>query len=154
VYADITWVGYTGNSVPIEIANDFNVIVKGRDAALQLVQERFKNNEAVYGYQVDDACRNVVAAAGKSDLFIHRTGHNITTELHGPGTNMDNYETKDTRQILPGTSFSIEPGLYAEGGIGMRTEIDVVVHLDGTVHVPTMPIQESILPLLADDWKV
>ena len=66
---------------------------------------------------------------------------------------MDDYETHDTRQLLPGTMFSIEPGIYIPGVLGMRTEIDVVIQHDGTVHVPSSPLQTSILPLLADEWK-
>lgn len=153
VFADITWMGYTADTVPEEIERDFQTMAAGRNAGLQLVMDRFANHQPVYGFEVDDACRAVIDRAGRGELFIHRTGHNITTELHGPGANIDNYETKDTRVLLPGMSFSIEPGLYDTNGIGMRTEIDVVIHHDGTVHVPTMPIQEAVLPLLADHWN-
>jgi Xaa-Pro aminopeptidase len=85
--------------------------------------------------------------------FIHRTGHNITTEIHGPGVNMDDYETHDTRLLLPGTSFSIEPGIYLPDMLGLRTEIDVVILRDGTVTIPSSPLQASLLPLLSDDWE-
>jgi len=81
-------------------------------------------------------------------MYIHRTGHNITDDVHGPGANMDDFETHDTRRVLPGTSFSIEPGLYENGVLGLRTELDVVIDLDGTVLVPSEPIQQAILPLL------
>lgn len=153
VYADLTWVGYTGVAIPEDVARSFAMIVEGRDAALALVSERFAAGTPVHGYEVDDACRSVIAAAGMGSAFIHRTGHNITTEVHGPGVNMDNYETHDTRHILPGTMFSIEPGVYIPDMLGLRTEIDVVITRDGSVTVPSAPLQTTILPLLADVWE-
>jgi Xaa-Pro aminopeptidase len=153
VYADLTWVGYTGVAIPSDVARSFDMIVNGRNAALALVAERFRAGAPVYGYEVDDACRSVIAAAGMGSAFIHRTGHNIASEVHGPGANMDNYETHDTRRLLPGTMFSIEPGVYIADVLGLRTEIDVVITRDGSVTVPSSPMQTSILPLLADVWE-
>jgi Xaa-Pro aminopeptidase len=152
-YADLSWVGYTGVAIPADVASTFGIIVNARNAALAIVNERYRAGKPVYGYEVDRACRAVVEAAGMGSHFIHRTGHNITTEIHGPGVNMDDYETHDTRNILPGTMFSIEPGLDIPGVLGMRTEIDVVVQHDGLVTVPSSPLQTSVLPLLADEWQ-
>lgn len=152
VYADITWVGYTGATVPTDVDASFRVIAAARDAAIELVKTRFAAGEPVMGCEVDRVCRDVVEHAGLGAAFIHRTGHNISTEVHGPGANMDDFETHDTRKILPGTTFSIEPGVYFPNSLGLRTEIDVVVGLDGTVTIPSEPIQHSILPLLSDTW--
>lgn len=153
VYADITWVGYTGTDVPTDIAASFGVIVNARNAALNLVKERFAAKVPVYGYELDNACRNVVKGAGLESRFIHRTGHNITHEVHGPGANLDDYETHDTRRIIPGTSFSIEPGIYVENLLGLRTEIDVVITHSSEVLVPTEPIQQEILALGTNHWR-
>lgn len=150
IYADITWVGFTGSEVPSDVAERFDAIVRGRDAASALVTARFAAGAHIYGYEVDRACRDVIEAAGLGHLFIHRTGHSITHEVHGPGTNMDDFETHDTRRILPGTSFSIEPGVYEDGVLGLRTEIDIVIDHDGTVLIPSAPVQQVILPLLHD----
>jgi Xaa-Pro aminopeptidase len=91
----------------------------------------------------------VIVEAGMGHAFIHRTGHNITTQVHGPGVNMDDFETHDTRRILPGTSFSIEPGIYLPDLLGLRTEIDVIISHDGDVLVPSEPIQQRIIPIMA-----
>ncbi|MBI2793460.1 MAG: aminopeptidase P family protein [Ignavibacteria bacterium] len=147
VYADLTWVAYTGREVPDDVEHTFRLIVNGRDAATDLVKDRFKENKPVYGYEVDDACRSVIEAGSMGSNYIHRTGHNITTEIHGPGANMDNFETHDTRQIIPGMSFSIEPGVYIDNVLGLRTEIGIIVHPDGSVSVPSSPVQKSIIPL-------
>ncbi len=153
VFADLTWVGYTSDSVPADVEATFRVITRARDKAVELVKQRFADNVQVCGYEVDDACRGVIREAGLASAFIHRTGHNITTEIHGPGVNMDNFETFDDRPILPGMSFSIEPGVYFAGSLGLRTEIDVIIAADGEVRIPSEPMQSSILPLLADSWE-
>ncbi|HBB26566.1 MAG TPA: hypothetical protein DCZ59_09900 [Bacteroidetes bacterium] len=152
VFADITWVGYTSGHVPDDVESAFSIIRRGRDAALELVRERFAQGAPIAGYEVDRACRSVIEDAGMGHAFIHRTGHNITTQVHGPGANMDDFETHDTRQILPGTSFSIEPGTYLPDLMGLRTEIDVIITHDRQVLVPSEPIQRHVLPILAEGW--
>jgi Xaa-Pro aminopeptidase len=148
VFADITWMCYLADEVPKEYATPFDTLVKARNTATSLVQERFKNKEAVYGFEVDDASRRIVNEAGYGKYFIHRTGHSITHELHGAGVNMDNYEAKDIRRILNGTSFSIEPGIYIDDFCGFRTELDVLIASDGTVYPGIGSEQSSLIPLL------
>jgi len=127
VYADITWTSFVGESVPDEVTRVFTVVRDARDAATDFVKEAFESGRQVYGWEVDDACRNVIREAGMEQYFIHRTGHNIHTEVHGNGANIDNLETKDSRALIPNTCFSIEPGIYLEGRFGVRSEIDVYV---------------------------
>jgi Xaa-Pro aminopeptidase len=73
----------------------------------------------------------VIVAAGYGDQFIHRTGHSLHVSDHGPGANMDNLETHDTRRLIAWTGFSIEPGIYLPGDFGVRSEIDVALTPDG-----------------------
>jgi Xaa-Pro aminopeptidase len=79
---------------------------------------------AFCGFEVDDACRNRLRAAGLAEYFFHRTGHSIGEEVHGNGANMDNYETHDDRVVIPCTCFSVEPGVYLPE-FGIRSEVDV-----------------------------
>lgn len=127
VYADITWTGFVGETVPDQILRVFNVVRDARDAAVAFVTDAFRGGRRISGSQVDDVCREVVKAAGYGEYFIHRTGHNIHTEVHGNGANIDNLETRDERELIPRTCFSIEPGIYLEGRFGVRSEIDVYV---------------------------
>lgn len=127
VYADITWTSFVGEQVPEEVTKVFNVVRDARDAATAFVKSAFEEGRTIYGWQVDDACREVIQKAGYGDYFIHRTGHSIHTEVHGNGANIDNLETKDSRVLIPRTCFSIEPGIYLEGRFGVRSEIDVYV---------------------------
>ncbi len=148
IYYDITWMGYIGTEVPDRVESLFRIVRAARDAALRLVEERFASNTPVYGWEVDDACRKVIIDAGYGEYFTHRTGHNIGLEVHGNGVNIDNLETMDERTILPGTCFSIEPGIYIEHEkLGFRTEIDVFVTDEGKVEV-TGPVQEKVVPIL------
>ena len=149
IYYDITWMGYIDTTVPQHIEDIFQVGARARDTALQLVKDRFASNSPLYGWEVDDACRKVIVDAGYGDYFTHRTGHNIGEEVHGNGVHIDNLETKDERTIIPGTCFSIEPGIYIEDQkIGFRTEIDAFVTDEGNVEV-TGPIQTHVIPILA-----
>ncbi len=55
---------------------------------------------------------------------MHRTGHSIGQEVHGNGANMDGLETRDDRNVVPRTCFSIEPGIYLPE-FGVRSEVNV-----------------------------
>jgi len=146
-YSDITWTGFVGSSVPEKYKKIFDVVSGGRDAALNLVKERVSSGQTLYGWEVDDAARQFITAAGYGDYFIHRTGHSIGLEVHANGANMDNLETKEERRVLPNTCFSIEPGVYLDE-FGIRSEIDVYVG-EGNVVVATDPIQDAVIPIMA-----
>jgi Xaa-Pro dipeptidase len=124
VYADITWVGFTGPSMPGEIVRAFQAIAEARDAAVALVKSAARSQSDVRGWQVDRAAREVLELAGFGEQILHRTGHNLGRNVHGNGVHMDDYETHDDRRLLPGTGFTIEPGLYFDG-FGVRTEINM-----------------------------
>jgi Xaa-Pro aminopeptidase len=124
VYADITWVGFTGPEVPPQMARAFAAIGQARDAAVALVQESARHERDLRGWQVDRAARQVLEQAGFGERILHRTGHNLGRDVHGNGVHMDDYESHDDRRLLPGTGFTIEPGLYFES-FGVRTEINM-----------------------------
>lgn len=132
IYYDITWMGFVGSKVPENMSKIFSILAAARDEALNFIINKFENKTPLYGWEIDSVCRNVVETAGYGQYFTHRTGHNIGEEVHGNGTHIDNLETKDNRLIIPGTCFSIEPGIYIpDQKIGFRTEIDVMISLDG-----------------------
>jgi Xaa-Pro aminopeptidase len=135
VYYDITWCAFAGGEPPEEYVRIFRVVRDARDAALAFVRAGLAAGRTVRGFEVDDACRQVVVAAGYGDRFLHRTGHSIGGSVHGNGANMDNLETRDERALVPGTLFSIEPGIYLEGRMAVRSEIDVVITPAGAVEV-------------------
>ena len=144
VYADITWVGFTGSQVPPGAAEVFGAAREARDAAVSLVAERVTAGRPISGWEVDRAARDVIDAAGYGDRFMHRTGHSLGEEVHGNGVHMDDYETHDERRLIAGTGFTIEPGVYLDD-FGVRTEINVYV--DGADAAVTGPRQAEIVPL-------
>jgi Xaa-Pro aminopeptidase len=144
VYADITWTAYAGAQVPARMTRVFETVRDARDAAVDFVKHAFTAGQTIHGWQVDDVCREVIRSAGFGDYFIHRTGHNIHTEVHGNGANIDNLETRDDRIIIPRTCFSIEPGIYLEGDFGVRSEIDVYVS-DGDARVTGGTPQQDLV---------
>lgn len=147
VYADITWCGVCAASPTDRQQEIWGITAGGRDAAWELVSSRYPH-QPVRGCDVDDAARGVIATAGYGDLFIHRTGHSIGVSDHGPGANMDNLETHDTRLLLPMTCFSIEPGIYLTGDFGVRTEINVALTADAAEITGGEP-QRELLRLLS-----
>ncbi len=144
VFADITWVGFTGRYVPKEMAGAFEAIRQARDAAAALVQESARQGRDLRGWQVDRAAREVLEGAGFGERILHRTGHNLGRDVHGNGVHMDDYESHDDRRLIPGTGFTIEPGLYFES-FGVRTEINMYYgERDALV---TGPVQSEIVRL-------
>jgi Xaa-Pro aminopeptidase len=147
VYADITWTGHVGETVPDAYRKIFRIVQQARDAAINFVQGAVHEGRPICGWQVDDRAREVIRKAGYGEQFIHRTGHSIGEEVHGNGTNMDNYETRDERRILPQTCFSIEPGIYLPGQFGVRSEVDMYVS-DRAAFVTGQPIQLEVVQIL------
>lgn len=148
VYADITWTGFIGEEVPEKYEKIFQIVRGGRDAALEHVKASVKSGKSIRGAEVDDQARNYIAQKGYGEYFIHRTGHNIGIEVHGNGANMDNFETREERRVLPKTCFSIEPGIYMKE-FGVRSEIDVYVD-ENEAHVYGLPLQTTVVPILKD----
>ena len=149
VFADTTWVAYAGKTVPAQYVEIFEIVREARDRAVRFIRERWDVGEPVHGYAVDDCVRGYITEKGYGEFFIHRTGHNIGTVIHGNGVNLDNLETRDVRTLIPGVCFSIEPGIYLSD-FGVRTEIDVFLAGPGKdgVKVTTAPVQNQVLPLL------
>lgn len=146
VYFDVTWTGFVGETVPSRYAEIFSIVRDARDAAVNLVKGAMQQGRPLYGFQVDDAARSVIGRAGYGENFVHRTGHSIGVDVHGNGANMDNFETHDSRQVLPGTCFSVEPGIYLDD-FGVRSEVNVYV-AEHEARV-TGEVQQAVVPILS-----
>jgi len=147
IFGDITRVGVAADRATEKQEEVFGVVRKAQRAAVALIKSRFAHKQRIEGWEVDDAARHVIRDSGYGEFFIHRTGHSIEISLHGSGAHMDNLEMHDVRPILPGTCFSIEPGIYLPGEFGVRLEHDVYIHGDGSVEV-TGGEQEEIVCLI------
>ena len=148
VYADITWMGYVGEEVPEVYAKRFEILKKAIEADFEFLKNELPKR-AVAGYEVDQISRDCIKDAGFAEYFVHRTGHNIAVDVspHGPGVNIDNYESHDTREIIDGVTFSLEPGIYAPD-FGMRSETNVYIKNRQPIYVAGH--QEEIIAILKD----
>lgn len=144
--ADLTWMGYVGETVPEEYVNVWNIVFEAQQSALKAIRDAFKAGRSITGAQADDVSRGVITKAGYAKEFLHRTGHSIGEDGHGNGANIDNLETRDSRRLIPRTAFSIEPGIYLAGKFGVRSEIDVYV--TGTDAIITHPHQTEIFAIM------
>ena len=126
VYYDITWTGFVGKAPSDRMRDVFRTVRDARDAGATFVKQAIGAGQKIAGWQVDQAVRGVIKKAGFGDYFVHRTGHSISTDVHGNGANMDDLEIHDERQIQPNSCFSIEPGVYLPE-FGVRSEINMLV---------------------------
>jgi Xaa-Pro aminopeptidase len=147
VYSDLTRVAFIGAEVPPRFDQIFQIVAGARDAAIGRVKSGFAANEALQGWQVDQAARDFITQAGYGEAFVHRTGHSIGQETHGNGANMDNLETHEERRVLRRTCFSIEPGIYLPE-FGVRSEVNVFIDKAGQVHVTGGELQRQVVPIL------
>lgn len=144
VYADQTWMASLGtpSARALEV---WTAVRDARDAAIALVQDRVAAKKPLSGAEVDDASRGVIVKRGFGKYFTHRTGHSIDPrDLHGSGPHIDNLETREERLLVPGVAFSVEPGIYIAGDIGMRSEVNVYLR-DGEAVVTPSDYQRDLI---------
>ncbi len=146
VYAAHTWVAIADSTVPADIERAFAIVGKARDRAIDLIAARSRDGRPVTGVEVDRAARKVLQTDSDGTV-LHRTGHSIDSELEGSGTNLDDLEVKDTRIVMPGTGFTVGPGLYVAGRFGVRSEVCVYLSPGGPEI--TSPVQDAIEPLFS-----
>lgn len=134
--ADITWVGFAGEPTA-EYLHVWEAVRDARDLAVQLLTTK----TAREGWEVDRAARDLITARGYGAAFRHRLGHSLGRNApHGPSVNLDDWETHDTRRLLPGLAVTVEPGVYL-GHIGIRSEINVLITEEGAT--VTTPVQQE-----------
>ncbi len=146
-YADMTRVAVCDATSTTEQEKVFSIVRGAQLAGTRLIQDRLSRKEEVMGCEVDQACRQVIEEAGYGEQFLHRTGHNIHTDIHGPGANLDSLETLDERILIEESCFSVEPGIYLEGNFGVRLENDLFIHPGGKLEITTGE-QTELLRLL------
>ena len=145
VWADQTWMATIG--APSARAQQiWDAVRDARDAAIATVVDSMATGKTLRGGDVDDAARAVIVERGLGEYFTHRTGHSIDPRsLHGSGPHLDNLETREERLLVPGVGFSIEPGVYIAGEIGMRSEVNVYLEKGRAVVTPRVYQRELLV---------
>ena len=119
------------------VAQQYSVLQQAQAAAVAAVRP------GVTAEQIDAAARDVLAAAGLAEVFVHRTGHGIGLSVHE-----EPYIVAGNALMLePGMAFSVEPGVYFAGQWGARIEDIVVVTEDGCVSMNNQPHELVVVPV-------
>jgi Xaa-Pro dipeptidase len=144
-FADQTWMGVLGNA-DSQTVKVWEAVRDARDAAIRLLRERATTGQPIRGSEVDDAARAVIASRGYGAEFSHRTGHSIDPrDIHGSGPHIDNLESRDDRLLIPGVAFSIEPGIYIKGVLGVRSEVNAVMQAHDVLITPDKYQRELLI---------
>lgn len=119
-----------------EIARRYAVLQRAQQAAVDAVRP------GVTAEQIDAAARDVLAAEGLAEWFVHRTGHGIGLSVHEEPYIVAGNELP----LAVGMAFSVEPGIYFPGEWGARIEDIVIVTEDGAEPVNTRPHDLVVVP--------
>ncbi len=145
IYADQTWMGSLGEPSERDL-KIWEAVRDAREATTELLRKKVADGEQIRGFEGDDASRAVIVERGFGPQFIHRTGHSIDSrDLHGSGPHLDNLETNEQRLLIPGVGFSIEPGVYFDGEVGMRSEVNGFIGDGELVITPSNPQKDLII---------
>jgi Xaa-Pro aminopeptidase len=119
-----------------EVARRYAVLQRAQKAAVDAVRP------GVTAEQIDATARDMLAAEGLADAFVHRTGHGIGLSVHE-----EPYIVAGNDLTLEeGMAFSIEPGVYFPGQWGARIEDIVIVTADGALPVNNRPHELVVVP--------
>ena len=99
----------------------YHLVLKAQEAALDMIKP------GVTAHDIDRAARQVIEDAGYGQYFNHRLGHGIGMDVHEFPSIMEGNDMV----IQEGMCFSVEPGVYIPGKVGVRIEDCGVVTKDG-----------------------
>ena len=120
-----------------DVAERYAVLQRAQAAAVAAVRP------GVTAQQVDAAARDILAAAGLAEFFVHRTGHGIGLSVHEEPYIVAGNDLP----LTEGMAFSIEPGIYFPGEWGARVEDIVIVTADGALPVNTRSHDLTVVPV-------
>ncbi|WP_016697475.1 M24 family metallopeptidase [Actinoalloteichus spitiensis] len=134
--SDCTRTYAVGEPADADVREVYAVLERAQRAAVDAVRP------GVTAESVDAAAREVITAAGYGEFFVHRTGHGIGLDVHE-----EPYIVGGNGDVLePGTTFSVEPGIYFPGRWGARIEDIVAVTGTGVRRLNTRPRALTVLP--------
>jgi Xaa-Pro aminopeptidase len=120
-----------------DVARRYSALQRAQRAAVAAVRP------GVTAEQVDAAARDVLAAEGLAEAFVHRTGHGIGLSVHEEPYIVAGNDLP----LEEGMAFSVEPGIYFAGEWGARIEDIVIVTADGSTSVNERPHDLLVVPV-------
>jgi len=140
VFADITWMAYTGKKVPQEIQEAFDNVIRARDLAIKIIQDSLMNKKLPDCKEIDEKARESFKELSKN--FLHTTGHSLgNMDCHGKDFTISG---KCDKKIYINVPFTIEPGIYFEDKFGIRSEIDCYINENYELIITT-DLQDKIV---------
>ncbi|MBS2961995.1 aminopeptidase P family protein [Actinocrinis puniceicyclus] len=115
----------------------YEVLLRAQRAQVEAVRP------GITAEQLDAVGRDLIAAAGYGDRFVHRTGHGIGMETHEEPYIV----AGSARPLEPGMAFSVEPGIYLPGRFGARIEDIVLCTENGGERLNLTDRELAVLPV-------
>ncbi len=126
---------YSVGEPPAEFATYYDVLLRAQMAQTEAARP------GITAAELDAVGRDIIAAAGYGEFFIHRTGHGIGLETHE-----EPYIVSSSSRVLePGMAFSVEPGIYLPGKHGARIEDIVICTEDGSERLNQTPRELRVI---------
>jgi len=135
MWSDMSRTVFIGEASPHQ-SEIYNIVLEAQTAAEKAAVK------GAFVPDVDKTARDIITAKGYGDAFITRLGHGIGYSLHeGPSIVQTNHINLDT-----GMAFSIEPGIYLAGELGVRIEDIVLIGPNGTEILNQAPKELIVVP--------
>lgn len=122
-WSDVTRTRWFGETPSERFKSIYNLVHDAQSAAIAKVKP------GVAAQEVDRAARAVIEQAGFGKQFTHRLGHGMGMNIHEAAYMVEG----NARPLQPGFVFSVEPGVYLPGELGVRIEDDVACGTDAAV---------------------
>lgn len=114
----------------------YEIVREAQEAAVSAVRP------GIAAETVDRVARGIIEHAGYGEWFFHRTGHGIGLEVHEMPYIIEGNQTP----LVPGMTFSVEPGIYLEGRFGVRIEDIVAVTATGVDRLNRSTRELQVMP--------
>lgn len=140
-FADITWMGYYGKSIPEEINKSFSIVLKARDATVNFVRNNLKKDRIIHGITAHNLSDRILIEHGFTST--HFTGHSIG--FRSPHGSFSGLTPQKDEPLKMNIGYTIEPGIYMKNKFGMRSEIDFYISSDKKIKITTAVQKEIVL---------
>ena len=143
-FADISWVTYSGRTIPQKIRKTFSEVINARNFIVRFIKKSLNSKKFPKTRDVEIATRNYFKKLNLEKYFLHRTGHSLGIHIcHGKYFRFDK---KSGTRIKPNIPFTVEPGLYFKNRFGIRSEINCYATKDYKLIITT-EIQNKIIKI-------
>lgn len=124
VFADITWMAYSGKNPPRDIQEAFDKVIHARNLSIKFIEDSLKEEKLPECKEIDNKVRESFGEVKEN--FLHTTGHSLgTQDCHGEEFKIS---SKSGDKIQINVPFTIEPGIYFKDKFGIRSEIDCYIN--------------------------